>query len=128
MASFHGSAGSVTFAGGATAKVTDFTLDISVDVADDNGMGDVYKSRLPGLKDWTASVTANCAATPDPGLADLGVVLQNLVLDTVTGFIFTATAGAIITNLSFSVSVDGVAQCTYEVMCSGSVVPTLVAS
>lgn len=125
MASFHGKSGVVTFDSGATAKVTSFSLDITVDVDDDTGMGDTWKSRLPGFKDWTATVECNLATTADPGIADIGAVAKTLSLDTTTGQEFLATAGSLCTGMSVNQDANGVVKATYTFVAYGNVTPTL---
>ena len=62
MAAFHGRDGKVQWdIGGTEAALehcTNWTCDITVDTAETTVMGDTWKSRVPGYKDWTA--TAEC--------------------------------------------------------------------
>lgn len=69
--------------------VTAVTLNISADELDDTAMGDTYRSRIGGLKDWSVTVEFNqdfAASAPDVSLFSL--------LGTSVAFLVKATSAA----------------------------------
>lgn len=138
MASFHGLGGDVRWDTTGTEdvieKVTQWTADINVEVGDDNGMGDVFKSRLPGLFDWSAEVTCNTLVIATGfqvpivtgGVEALGEntpATLELFFDKIggAGNVGLLVGTAIATNISTSVSVDGIAQTTYSFEGQGAI-------
>ena len=122
MAVFSGFAGTVSFDSASTLNVTSFTLDISVDTQESTAMGDTYRSRVAGFKDWTATVEARAdSAGLDPALGDLGLVAKTLVLDTVGGKVYTITAGAMVTDMSINQDMEDTVSVTYTFVGSSGV-------
>lgn len=57
MATHHGKDGLVKIGSDTVAEVTEFSVESSVDVADDTVMGDPWKTHLPGQKEWSGSLS-----------------------------------------------------------------------
>ncbi len=110
MALYHGKGGMVTFGGNDIKHITSWTLNTSVDVADDTEMGDDWRSSLYGLIDFSVTVnTLNADAVDTVGTflgvsAALGLELLNSD-DIITGT-------AICTGLTESQPVDDVGTIT----------------
>ncbi len=120
MAEIHGKSGTVSF-DGAQADVTNWTLNISAEDLDSTAMTDTYKTRLLGLIDWTATVTALIPTTgpaigDNAALGDIGTS-QTLALSDGTNT-YSGTAFA----QSFSVGnpVDGIPTITIQFEGSGA--------
>lgn len=93
MTMIHGKEGSVTFAGGGElAEITDFSLDVGVDLAEVTNMNSTSdaKEYLAGFYGWTASVTAFIEASPLTPVLTLAAAA--LVLTSKTGVTYTGDA------------------------------------
>ncbi len=121
MTVFNGKAGTANWAAGGTSHVTNWTLNVTADVAEATAMGDTYKSRTVGFLDSSATVTAFVpAAGLDPAIAtDIGTSAV-LILDTVTGKEYTVTM--ILTDMSMNVDSDGNPTVTYSFIGNGTIV------
>ena len=105
MAVFHGKAGTVTWASGSTAAVTNWTLSVTADVAESTAMGNTYKARTVGFLDSSATVTAYVPSGGlDPSIgSDLGTPASLVLGDGNNTF----TATMICTDISLNVDADG---------------------
>lgn len=59
MATHHGKNGVVKVGSNSVGEVTDFSIDINTEVADDTQMGDAWNTHLIGQNSWSAQITAN---------------------------------------------------------------------
>ncbi len=105
MAVFHGKAGTVTWAVGATAAVTNWTLTITADVAESTAMGNTYKNRTVGFLDSAATVTAY---VPSGGLdPSIGTDLGTSGILVLSDGNNTFTVTMLCTDISLNVDADG---------------------
>ncbi len=121
MAVFHGKAGTANWEGTPTVSVTNWTLNVTADVAESTAMGDTYKSRTVGFLDSSATVTAFVPTGGlEPSIAtDIGKSAV-LILDTTTGLAYTVTM--ICTDLAINVDADGNPTVTYSFIGNGTIV------
>ena len=112
MAKFHGSGGSITWAGAgfeSKAQITSWTADITADVAEVTDMGMTWKEYLAGLKDWTATVVCNA----DEAQSQLAIgVNASLKLEMVDAGDH-LEGDAICTGISFGTDVTGAGIVTH---------------
>jgi hypothetical protein len=59
MATHHGKDGTVKVGSDTLGEIKDFSLNISVDTAEDSAMGDSWKTHLVGMKEWDGDVTCH---------------------------------------------------------------------
>ena len=121
MAVFHGKAGTVTWDGGGTAHVTNWTLNVTCDLAEATAMGDTYKTHTVGFFDSSATVNSYIdSGGLDPDIAnDLGRS-STLLLDTTTGLSYSLTA--ICNDIAMNVDSDGNPTVTYSFAGNGTIV------
>ena len=81
-----------------TGFVRSATITTSADELDDTAMGDTYRSRIGGLKDWSVSVEFNS----DFAAAAVDVTLWALLGTTTTVTVKPTTAGPGATNPNYS--------------------------
>jgi len=108
MAEVPGKSGSVSFTNFATS-VKSFSIDWKSDVEEITDFADGtagYKTYLPTLKDWTATIEMNwdSANTATPGSS----ATMTLTVDGTSSY----TGTAILTGISVSEPVGGVVTCT----------------
>ena len=75
MSTVHGKNGTVTY-GGSQANVVNWTLDITAEPVENTVMGGTYKSRILGLKDWTATVDVLVDSTTGPAIGDTAALTE----------------------------------------------------
>lgn len=139
MAILSGKQGKVTFAGGTTANVLAWSVDVTCDIAESTVMNQAlvaatthWKEYLPGFLDWTAIVECDLdsgglnpdldtdfAQDPD-GIA---VVLESTTAAT-GGRKY--TGNGIVVSISPSADKDGIIKVTYTVQGSGALVEAAV--
>ncbi len=122
MSVFHGKGGSAAYGVSAAEVtiefVTDWSIDITGDVAEKTAMSDTPKTYIPGFVDWTATVT--CRAD------DTGGVVDALFNGSVNSLLITAASSevfagdAIMTGINPSADKDDVATVTYVFQGSGA--------
>jgi len=90
MAAFHGKGGSMTFTGLSNILLLSYSVNGTADVAEITDMGDTWKTRVVGFKDWTA--TCECLLDGSGlGIAALGTQ-QTLTLSQTSGPNYAGTA------------------------------------
>ena len=72
MTCYNGSDGVVKAAGAAVGRITEFSVEETMEVRDCTAMGDVYKVSKPGRKEWSGSLTCHLEKS-DVGQAALAV-------------------------------------------------------
>ncbi len=119
MATYHGKAGSAKFNSLALEMVTDWSIDITGDVAEGTAMSDAVKTYLAGFVDWTATVT--CRLDTTAGVLDTHFdgSIQTLDIEA-TGSTETFSGSAIMTGINPSADKDDVAMVTYTFQGSGA--------
>jgi hypothetical protein len=123
MATHHGNEGAVKV-GTSTAvgEITDFTFTESADTAEDTSMGDVWKTFVPGHKEWSASITAHWDEA-DAGqlLLVLGteVALKLYPEGATTGDTF-RSGNAIVTSIVNKTGMNDIVEVTFEVKGTGA--------
>ena len=122
MALIHGSSGSVTLGDtdfqNATACVTSFTIDVTTDSLEASCMGNTYKTFLAGCNGWTATVECNAQST-GYDIATLGDSVA-CTFDPDDGSTVDLTGNAIVTGISGTTDVNGVATVTYTLQGTGA--------
>lgn len=81
MSTHHGKNGIVKVGANTVAEITDWSYEISGEVADDTAQGDDWNTHLAGQKSWTGEATANFDPTDTNGqlaLSELASVTLNL--------------------------------------------------
>ena len=75
-----GKDGSITYANGYVAKCSEWTINISVDSVDKTALGDDWRGRLGGIKEWSGSYTTVVDTSESPwgtaggdNVTDLGI-------------------------------------------------------
>ena len=130
MAVFHGKEGEVrwdTTTGNEVEveHVTNWTATVTADVAEATAMGDTYKSRTVGFKDWTATVTCYLDETgSDVPLVEGGTEAVGERTPAELELYFDSTGGAgnvkllygtaVCTDVAFNVDADGNPTVTYS--------------
>jgi hypothetical protein len=126
MAAFHGKSGKVTFAAGAVANLTGWTLDATAEVADGTVMtasactsSTHWRDYAIGFKQWTATCEANLDdGGIDPDLATDLVDADGAALILYEGMQASSvrkySGTAFLTGVSVSVDKDDVEKVTYS--------------
>jgi hypothetical protein len=124
MAYISGTAGSVAFVSGGTALLTgaySWSLDISQNMPETTVFGDSWKTYLPGIREWTATVDL----IKDPAQAVQGSV-HAMIIGGSAAAVFrfyesgTVYAGsALVSGISPEVSYDDRAIISYDLTGSG---------
>lgn len=113
MAAFHGKGGSATFAGGAVVgNLLSWSIDITADIAEITDMGDNWKSRLSGFKDWSATLECLTDSTGTGGVSVVGGAAAALVITAASGD--TYTGNAICTGITSSADANDAAKVSFS--------------
>ena len=122
MSVFHGKGGTAAYGVSALEVtiefVTDWSIEITGDVAEKTGMGDSAKTYLPGFIDWTATVTCR--------QDDIGGVVDALYNGSSNSLLITAASSevfagdAIMTGINPSADKDDVVSLTYTFQGNGA--------
>lgn len=73
MTTHHGNEGKVKLSNNAVGEIKNFTVEQSVDTADDTAMGDSWRTHKVGHKSWTASVECHFDPADTNGQAVLDI-------------------------------------------------------
>lgn len=120
MAVIHGKEGSFSYTGGGTAstQILSWTLDIVCDMAELSDMGDTWKTRLAGVKDWTATV--ECIDDTVAEFTSLGASLTNITFRLSSGNTLLGATG-IITGMGHTVDGTDVGKLSYTIQGTGAI-------
>jgi predicted secreted protein len=130
MATYAGKEGSVTFAGTAIGETTGWTLNATVDLLDDTVLGDDWKTVIGGLGSWSGTATGfidydnaqQAAAIVDIMASSPSGDSVALVFLVATGKTF--GGNALVSNIDFDLSKDGVAGFTMTFTGNGALTPS----
>ena len=108
MAAVHGKGGDVSFTSidDGLVTITGWGFTASSDTADASGMGDSFRTNIPGLDTFTATAEAVAQTTLDHAV-DIGTG-ATLTLQTESGK--TTAAAAILTSITETASIDDVGR------------------
>ena len=120
-APFHGKGGTASFGATTITFITDWSIDMTIDVAESTSMnqGDDYKTYLGGFPDWTATVTSRL---DDAGFDCTINQAASLIITAKSGDTF--TGNAICTGINPSADKDDVAALTYTFQGNGALTPS----
>ena len=122
MAAFAGTGGTVTFASGHTVNVFSWSIDYTAEALESTDFASGgNREFIPGLKGWSGSYECrlDSADTVDaPGAAPAGAVFTG------EGAATTYSGDIMITSVSLSVAVDGLASVTFSFQGSGTLAIT----
>lgn len=123
--------GRMTFTTGYATKVTAWTLNIDVAIVDTTALGDTWRSRIAGLKEWSGTATAIINSSVAGSLTDLGIgeapAVASFVFDDNSGTDGTFHGSIIIGKCAVNVGVGDQAS-TFTFDFFGSSTLTLVAA
>jgi len=128
MATHHGNEGVVKVGGVAVAHVQNWSLTVTADVVESHGMGDTWKERLVGHKDWNAQLAVLWDETDaGQGALDEGaaVTLDLYPEGDGAGDTYFSGAGKV-TQVGRSASLDGRVEATMSVAGNGALTETTV--
>ena len=122
--------GSITYTSGYTTKVTSWQITVAVEDVDTTALGDDWRSRIPGLQEWSGTYTALIDTDQFTGsVGDLGIGAAAASAD----FIFDEPASTdgklagsiVITGVDVGVSVgSGASTATFTFVGSGALTLT----
>lgn len=118
MGKFHGSGGSITWAGAgfeSKTQITSWSAEVTSDVAEVTDMGDSWKEYLAGLKDWTATVVCFADETQSPLAIGASALLTLEMVDAGDNI----EGNAICTGISFGVDITGANTVTHAFQGNG---------
>ena len=109
MATFSGHGGSLTFSG-ITVELISWNISGDADVTDSTTQGSTYRTRLTGLKNWTASAEL---LTPKAGIGtDAVSTTQTLTIDTGGGI--TYAGSALCSSISVTQGLEGISTSSVQ--------------
>jgi predicted secreted protein len=131
MATFRGQDGSMKFATNAVAKLKSWALNSSVDILEDTGMGDPWKTNQPGVAEWSgqgeafldygdtaqkAIIDKIMAATPPTGTSAMEFQVSATGPKKFTG-------NAIVTSIQITSQIGNIVTVSFSFTGSGALVP-----
>lgn len=118
MAAITGQRGNVTFASGYRTGVYSWTIDYTADALEVTTFGSLgFRDYIPGLRAWSG--TYECRLDDTVRIEHPGRPAAYAEFLAVAGTLYTGTI--IITGISLSVAVDGVASATFTFTGSGHI-------
>lgn len=107
MATFNGNDGLVKVGSNTVAEVRSFTLNTNLELIDDTAMGDSWRTKIAGLKNWDGTIECHWDDTDSTGQEAMTIgasVELHLLPEGAAGEDYTGTA--IITGISQTQSFD----------------------
>ncbi len=130
MATFKGSAGSVSFAATVIGELKAWTLSTEVDLLVDIAMGDKWDTQVGGIARWNGSATAHL----DYDDAQQAAIIVDIMAATPTGdsvaMIFlvatgkTFTGNALVQSVSITQTIGEIVEVTFNFVGNGALAPT----
>jgi predicted secreted protein len=127
MATHLGKEGTVQVGSNSIAEIRSFSIDETVDTVEDTSMGDVSKSYLASIKDFSGSVDVIYDETDTNGQVALAVgstVTLNFAPEGADSGDVKLTGSAIVTGKSISSSFDGLVEASISVQGTGGLTTT----
>lgn len=123
MGTHHGNGGLVKVGANTVAEVKEWSVESGADLAEDTAMGDTWKTRLVGLKEWSGSLSCHWDETDTNGqeaLTEGASVTLNLYYEGAATGAKYHSGTALITRITMTTSLDGVVQRAFQFSGSGA--------
>ncbi len=132
MATHHGKDGVVKVGANAVAEVTQFSVKVAAQTADDTAMGDSWKSHISGktINSWSGSLTCHWDETDTQGQEALTIgasVTLGLYPEGGASGATYLSGTATITGINYTVSKDNVVERAFDFEGNGALTQSTVA-
>ena len=130
MANHAGSEGTVHVGANAIAEIKGWPLSESANIIDDSEIGDAWKTKKAGSKEWNGSIDCFWDETDTNGQVAMTMgasITLNLYPEGATTGDTYYTGSAIITGISRSAAVDGMVEVSFTFEGNGALTESTVA-
>ncbi len=130
MANHQGSEGTVLNGANAIAELRAWNLSTTVNMIEDTELGDTWKTKKAGTKEWSGNIDTYWDETDTNGqvmLKEGNEVTLNLHPETAISGATYYTGNAIITGVTRQAAIDGMVEASYTFEGNGALTESIVA-